>query len=409
MKLRKKEPAIPLIFKMIIENNVPSLQTLMEQGVDIKKWQYQGKNPVQYAAYLHHWECVKTMLQHSFTENYLSSRNYWHHAGLVLLWAARDNNQVIMKLFFELIEKNISQYGNQFRMDGLIFSNKNVIWKDENGYTALHWAVHNNNLKICNLLVIIVKNLRSLSDQTLHEGDSLVCWAQAKNKSIPYELALSLQHIECAKEIAKAMSLEYIIERTSDEILWKTLFLNIEPGFVKSGYNLRAPTTLYEGFFGGFNKILSQKKKTIFSIILTQSTESKKAILASMFNSQSMFCQFFSMTKDKTYFNKALKILSEYENMRENITLDDMTKSFSQSEPLYFFSEKKELPESVLTIKEIDGFKAAKNNLEKQRNILNSIENNAFFIDSKEEASITSIQRSEEEWIIKKEDFFQNK
>ena len=310
-----------LLFKAIEDNNKSYLEELIKHNADITLVQNKY-NCLQYAALLKHWDCALILIEDS--KNYLELAPYLNRIGQVLLLAAKANEHNVLREFFKLIKlterkvnvraggsliASFKEYNDQVlfsKSDGLGRPSK--LWRDEEGYTALHWAVKHDNADACGLFTLFEYGSGTSS---LAGGDSTIYRAKDNVGNTPFGLAMGLDHFDCAKAIAKGMTFSYLKKHESNQTLFKTLLNDIpfnHNKYKNYPHNYRIKPYLSDKLF---SSLTDQKTKLFYEYFLTLSAKEKEKVGELLFTKDTTLNLFFRNRFAKEYEELIIEELSK--------------------------------------------------------------------------------------------------
>jgi len=327
----------------IDHNDIEKLNKLLQQEKDHK---LKKNNSLAYAAQLGHWPCVKMLIEYSKrNEKYYGSHDFLKSMNEVLFLAATENQIEVMKGIFDLIKLHKKTNKNIVDDEILYHRTKLMLLKlrrDNKGYTSLHWAVQNNNPQACQLFACFAK----IEGEELRHygGDAPIYRAKDKNGLTAFELAVSLNHIECAKKIAIGMSYQYILFKAKSDVLCKSFLQNVTFGFDYSG-------AIYSDIMPSKEKV-AEIKKMIYEHVLKLPGNEKKIAFEQITNNGNALYWLFNIGSQKTsekYINDLMKHINAENNsfkrssrvkfMKELVPLED-TATYPQ--------QNKEAPQAIL-------------------------------------------------------------
>jgi len=268
-----------LIFKAIFEDNGERLNEILQYYTNTN-FARDGYNYLQFAAVHGRWKCALVLANDALNRKSVN-KYFLSRAGLALLLAAEHNQEKIVEALLKL-EMKFSYFTQHYHPDKILFepkvsfwTNKQTkLWRDQYiEYTALHWAVKNNNPEMCKMFITLENTKKSiLSGGTDHK----VLKVKDKMGFNALNLAFNLNHLECAREIAKGMSILYVLEHVSDEIVCKIMLNDIQFGSLYSG-NPSFKSSYIDGTFNGCH--VESKIKLVLKHIFSLPIEDKiKAI-----------------------------------------------------------------------------------------------------------------------------------
>lgn len=294
---RKRDPVLychvkedkegQLLFGAILKKNPALLENLIFHEADIGLVEGEN-NCLQYAAELSDWDCVQVLINYS-GEYFKSNKHaYVHRAGKALLLAAKEDREDIVEALLSLIDPPRLDGRAGMISDDILYTSASwspSIWHDEDGNSALHWAVKNNNAKICEMFICFDRTQKNYPPTG---GDSAIFRHRDKDEMTAMDLAVSLGHYDCARKIARAMSLEYALFHLKDENWCKALLEDISfkytftgwgdnlRNFMRTLFLLESFSTRYDDrkkiFYDAFLKFSSEDKKRTFDLIMTEGT-----------------------------------------------------------------------------------------------------------------------------------------
>ena len=294
LKVVEKDVKGKLLFLAIKNDDKEQLKILIDNNANLSKF---GMKCLQSAVTLEHWDCVLLLLDHSYA--YIASYKHkfdmsdkdeiiahnLRRMGHILLSATKYERKEIITSLFKLIE-HIPDWPQTLKQKILFKPGKSFweldhhsLWRDtDNGYTALHWAVAHNDPSLCKLFKNFIGRTESFC------GDSPIFKATDSNNQTALDLAISLNHIDCAKQIAKGMSLKALINAPVDT-LKKALFLNIQFSFI--------------GSHSLFSNEINHKRKMIYQYILSLPIAEKKHFLEMAITKDTTAYKFFHFNTSK--------------------------------------------------------------------------------------------------------------
>ena len=220
----------------IEKNDTERLQRLMDYALfhEISKI----IDGLQMAIELKKWDCLKILIKY-IAQSQLHDSTLMAKCGEVLILAAKNNKTNLIKACTHL---NYSD-GKQnifYQKSNDLFSQK-IFFHDYYGYTALHWAVKNNNFEACELLTQLFQNTQSRPSASNIDLYKVV----NKKNQTAFDLAIHLNHIACARIIASYHYWQYVRDHSTDKVIFKILFNNIQFGIYGQ----------YKGPIGIYHKI----------------------------------------------------------------------------------------------------------------------------------------------------------
>lgn len=299
-----------LLFASIKANDKDRLRELINHYADISLLK-DGINCFQYAARLGRWTCASIifdkLLKHIDAISY--SNNAYEKmyklgiriAEVLRLAIKADQHEMVKKIFNLVYEKKyhaiISVYGKEFH-------------DPENGYTALHWAVKKNNPVACSYF-IQYSILNSFSPYQKHPSYELHLFHQKDHRGeTPLDLAVSLNHIDIIKEIAKGMSFLGMIRYTSYDNLYKIFLADIRLEFKAKKYEGNSNSASSDNILGRTRKF----QKLIYNDILALPTDERKRAINLILDKATLLSVFFNSfrteKKCKKYIDNLIKSLS---------------------------------------------------------------------------------------------------
>jgi len=260
-------------------------------------------NGLLLAAHSSAWSCIAVILDYSkrIYTNEKNTENFKYGLGKVVMLAVKANQTDVVEslLSFHILNHYHSQFARGYRK--LFYRDSNhtksstdIMRDTDNQFSFLHWAVKNNNPRMCELLLTAWNqaNVRQAEIGTAldHIGCISLCKVKDQNDQTSYALAISLGHLDCAKAIAKFHDWGFVRDHESDEIIFKTMLHNIHFGYYKfSNYNFfdfhttylnlqhNAPFSIAElNKRNGYNQWASDKtRRKYFEMVLSRSDAEK--------------------------------------------------------------------------------------------------------------------------------------
>lgn len=314
-----------LVFKAIHDDKVDRLKDLIRHGADINSKQ-EDYNCLQFAAKLGRWECALILIDAKMSDKY-ASKSFITRAGMALLLASKENQQGVVEALFQLAGKFPCNDHDEILFKPLTrwessHDRPTILWKDEtNKYTALHWAVINNNPAICKLFITFT-NARN-SSYHAYGADHKIYRTKDKNGLNALNLAISLNHLECAREIAKGMSILYMLEHSPHEILYKIMLNDIRFQFRFSGHHDFSRDLFKFMTFQSFG-LVDEKIQLVLKHIFFLPIEDKKSWLSIALDNKTTLGGLIEYSAKRKKYQKLLASeLKEIIQSELDIPLDD--------------------------------------------------------------------------------------
>lgn len=287
-------------FNAIFDNDKKKLREVIN-NVDISLTK-NGTNGLELAGILGHWECVEIIANYFDSVPTNKQEKFSAKAGRILLKAARNNQlEVVEALCSNLSSAIFYQPTNKF------FPVKKL-WLDyDKGNTFLHWALKNDNDK---MLEILLKKFLS------YKIDSVAgYWSFSRSRKLLYttnndnqtalELAISLNHLTCAKYLAKFSDVHQVIKNADIPTIYWLAKNDIRFSCYKNVIKNNIPITI-----ALIPYINNKARELILNHILTLPAAEKKFALEKALDRETPLGFIFSPHYFKKIINTELKKLN---------------------------------------------------------------------------------------------------
>lgn len=303
-----------LLFTAIEQGNVERLEDLIFHGANVYTSIEDGYILLQFAAQQEQWGCVLTLINEVVNNKHKYDyiwKNFYCSVGLPLLLAAKHNRNEVIAALVQLVQI-IPEFYSPLRED-IFFKLKpnwptitEGLWKDEEkSYTALQWAVENNNPEICQFHAMFVNS-----------ADHKIYRVKDNNDLNALSSAIRKNHLQCAQEIAKGMSIQYMLESCPDDVICRVTLDDFQFRTYKiehPGGNLKF---WYKHGLVSLDGLIDTKIQLILKQIFSLSNEDKKSAIRLALRNETTLGQIIRNSDNSKQYERQLtneleKILKE--------------------------------------------------------------------------------------------------